>query len=161
MKTKLISAFVIAVVALASSATASAQPNNGPDENWKKKMMSEKVAYFTVELDLTPAEAQKFWPVYNQIEKEKDEANAAVFTTYIELEKAIKAKKTEKEISSLLNKYIDALDKQGEINTEADERYRKVLPVAKVAKLYVSEEEFRRQYIRRLRGTPPAGGPKR
>lgn len=154
MKMKFISAFVIAVVALASSATAYAQPNKGLGEDWKKKMMSEKVAFFTVELDLTPAEAQKFWPVYNQIDKERDEANAAVFTSYIELERAIKEKKTDKEISSLLDKYIDALDKQGEIDGKADEKYRKVLPAAKVAKLYVSEEEFRRQYIRRLRGTP-------
>lgn len=160
MKMKFISALVIAVVALASSATAYAQPEKGPGEDWKKKMMSEKVAFFTVELDLTPAEAQKFWPVYNQIDKEKDEANAAVFMSYIELEKAIKEKKTEKEISNLLDKYIDALDMQGEINTKADEKYRKVLPVAKVAKLYVSEEEFRRQYIRRLRGTPN-GAPRR
>ena len=159
MKTKFLSTLIIAVVALASAAAAYAQPAKGPGEDWKKKMMSEKVAYFTVELDLTPAEAQKFWPVYNQVEKERDEANAAVFMTYIELEKAIKEKKSEKEISSILDKYIDALDKQGEIDTKADERYRKVLPVAKVAKLYVSEEEFRRQYIRRLRF--PEGAPRR
>ena len=120
-------------------------------------MMSEKVAFFTVELDLTPAEAQKFWPVYNQIDKERDEANAAVFMAYFELEKAIKEKKSEKEISALLNTYIDAVEKQGSINSKADERYRKVLPVAKVAKLYVSEEEFRRQYIRRLRPASAAG----
>lgn len=160
MKMKFISAFVIAVVALASSATAYAQPENGHREDWKKKMMSEKVAFFTVELDLTPAEAQKFWPVYNQIDKERDDANAAVFMSYIELEKAIKEKKTDKEISNLLDRYIEALDRQGEINSKADEKYRKVLPAAKVAKLYVSEEEFRRQYIRRLRNVP-AGGPRR
>lgn len=159
MKTKLLSTFIIAAVAIASAAVTYAQPAKGPREDWKKKMMSEKVAYFTVELDLTPAEAQKFWPVYNQVEKEKDEANAAVFITYIELEKAIKEKKSEKEISSLLDKYISALDKQGEIETKADEKYRKVLPVSKVAKLYVGEEEFRRQYIRRLRTPEP--GPRR
>ena len=157
MKNRYITAFIIAAVALASSVASYAQPNNGQHEDWKKKMMSEKVAFFTVELDLTPAEAQKFWPVYNQIDKERDEANAAVFMAYFELEKAIKDKKSEKEISNLLNTYIDAVEKQGSINSKADERYRKVLPVAKVAKLYVSEEEFRRQYIRRLRTAPAAG----
>ena len=157
MKNRFITAFTIAAVALASSVASYAQPNNGQHEDWKKKMMSEKVAFFTVELDLTPAEAQKFWPVYNQIDKERDEANAAVFMAYFELEKAIKDKKSEKEISNLLNTYIDAVEKQGSINSKADERYRKVLPVAKVAKLYVSEEEFRRQYIRRLRPAPAAG----
>ena len=152
MKRTLIYAIIIALTALIS-ATALAQPNR-PDDGWKKKMMSEKVAFFTVELDLTPEEAQKFWPVYNQIDKEKDEANANVFMTFIELEKAIKEKKSEKEISELLDKHIDAVEKQNELNSKADEKYRKVLPVAKVAKLFVSEEEFRRQYIRRLKIGP-------
>ena len=88
------------------------------------------------------------------IDKEKDEANAAVFKTYIDLEQAIKAKKPEKDISNLLDKHIEAVERQGEINSKADAKYRKVLPVAKVAKLYISEEEFRRQYIRRLHGKP-------
>ena len=152
MKRTLIYAIFIAMTALIS-ATASAQPNI-PEDNWKKRMMSEKVAFFTVELDLTPEEAQKFWPVYNQIDKEKDEANANVFMTFIELEKAIKTKKPEKEISDLLDKHMDAIEKQNEITSKADEKYRKVLPVAKVAKLFVSEEEFRRQYIRRLKVGP-------
>lgn len=157
MKNRFITTLIIAAFVLASSVASYAQPNNGNHEDWKKKMMSEKVAFFTVELDLTPAEAQKFWPVYNQIDKERDEANAAVFMAYFELEKAIKEKKSEKEISALLNTYIDAVEKQGSINSKADERYRKVLPVAKVAKLYVSEEEFRRQYIRRLSAFPGTG----
>lgn len=157
MKNRFITTLIIAAFGLASSVASYAQPNNGNHEDWKKKMMSEKVAFFTVELDLTPAEAQKFWPVYNQIDKERDEANAAVFMAYFELEKAIKEKKSEKEISTLLNTYIDAVEKQGSINSKADERYRKVLPVAKVAKLYVSEEEFRRQYIRRLSAFPGTG----
>lgn len=152
MKRTLIYAIFIAIAAF-SSATLYAQPNANQD-NWKKKMMSERVAFFTVELDLTPEEAQAFWPVYNQIDKERDEANEEVFKTYIELEQAIKAKKPEKEISELLDQHIDAVERQGEINSKADQKYRKVLPVAKVAKLYISEEEFRRQYIRRLHGGP-------
>ena len=116
--------------------------------------MSEKVAFFTVELDLTPEEAQKFWPIYNQVDKEKDETTAAVFKAYIELEKALEAKKPEKEISNLLDQYVEAMEKQSEVNVKADEKFRKVLPVEKVARLYIGEETFRRQYIRRLHGGP-------
>ena len=128
MKITLIYAIFIAIAAF-SSATLYSQPNANQD-NWKKKMMSERVAFFTVELDLTPEEAQAFWPVYNQIDKERDEANEEVFKTYIELEQAIKAKKPEKEISELLDQHIDAVERQGEINSKADQKYRKVLPVA-------------------------------
>ena len=41
--------------------------------SWHDKMMSEKIAFITTELELTPEEAQVFWPVYNQIAKEKFE----------------------------------------------------------------------------------------
>lgn len=154
MKPNIIRTLIVAVMATFIAMPLSAQDKKSPDNEWKKKMMSEKVAFFTVELDLTPEEAQKFWPVYNEIDKERDEATAAVFKAYFEMEKAIKAKKSEKEISELLDNYIKALDKQGKINGEADVRFRKVLPVEKVAMLYVGEEEFRRQYIRRLHGGP-------
>lgn len=149
MKRTIISAVIIAVMATFATTTAYAQKDKG-HEDWKKKMMSEKVAFFTVELDLTPEEAQKFWLVYNEIDKEKDAANEAVFKAYIELEKAIEAGRPGKEISTLLDNYIEAMEEQTEINVEADEKFRKVLPVEKVARLYLGEEEFRRQYIRRL-----------
>ena len=34
--------------------------------------MAEKIAYFTSELDLTPEEAQLFWPVYNMLQDERE-----------------------------------------------------------------------------------------
>ena len=39
------------------------------------------------------------------------------------------------------------------------DKYRKVLPGKKVAKLYVAEEKFRRQHIRNLGGHKPQGHP--
>ena len=44
---------------------------------WKEKMMSERVAFLTMEMNLTPEEAQVFWPIYNQIHTEKDKAMQA------------------------------------------------------------------------------------
>ena len=35
-------------------------------EDWKEKIQSEKIAFLTTEIGLTPEEAQAFWPVYNQ-----------------------------------------------------------------------------------------------
>ena len=35
-------------------------------ENRKEQIESQKIAFFTAELELTPEEAQLFWPVYNQ-----------------------------------------------------------------------------------------------
>ena len=118
--------------------------------DWKEKMMSERVAFLTLEMNLTPEEAQVFWPVYNQINGEKDEAIHNVFKAYKALDEAIKTEKSEKEISRLLDAYLSAKAAQSEFEKKADEQFRKVLPVSKVAKLYLGEEKFRRQHIRKL-----------
>lgn len=122
--------------------------------DWKKKLMSEKVAFLTIEMGITPEEAQAFWPVYNQVSKERDEAMRSVFQSFKALEDAVSAGKPEKEISKLLNEYMKALEQQGKIESEAGAKYEKVLPVDKLAKLYVGEEKFRRQQVRRLNAMP-------
>jgi arginyl-tRNA--protein-N-Asp/Glu arginylyltransferase len=67
------------------------------------------------------------------------------------MSKAIEAGKSEKEIKALLDKYLEAQEKQRKIDEDAAEKYKKVLSTTKVAKLYIGEEKFRRQHIRKLR----------
>ena len=62
-----------------------------PDKKeWQEKMKAEKVAYLTDYMNLTSAEAQKFWPVYNQAESEKMEGFKNTMDAYKALETAIK-----------------------------------------------------------------------
>src|SRR5687767_237626 len=56
-----IRAFIIAVL-LGFSVTAGAQQQNDPD--LKDKIRAAEIAYLSKQLDLTPEEAQKFWPRY-------------------------------------------------------------------------------------------------
>ena len=145
---KIITIIAAAMAVLCLSTTASANKRCG--EDWKEKMQSEKIAFLTTEIGLTPEEAQAFWPVYNQVEKEKDEAMHNVIKAYKELCKAIEA--GGKDISAMLDKYIAAQAKMNEVENGVAAKYKAVLPVEKVAKLYVSEERFRRNHIRKLHG---------
>ena len=153
--------FAAALAAFALlSINSSAQPNN--HQNWQDKMMSEKIAFITSELDLSPGEAQVFWPVYNQIAKEQQASQKAVKEAYIELMKALENENaSDKEIDRLLDKYLEVKEaKKGNSKAEAD-MYRRVLPSKKVVKLYVAEEKFRRMHIRNLSGPKPQGAPGR
>lgn len=149
---------VISAAILLMTSILSAQAQN--KEEWKEKMMSEKIAFLTAELNITPQEAQVFWPVYNQVNKEKDELMRKVFVCYKELSTAIKENKSAKETGASLDKYLDALKKQREADNAMPEKYKKVLPVEKVAKLYIAEEKFRRQQINRLHPGHQKGGEK-
>lgn len=145
---------IIAALVLICAAISAGASEKG---DWKQKMMSEKIAFLTVELNLTPEEAQAFWPVYNQICAEFDTVMGEIFKAQRAMSKAIGENKSEAEISALLDRYLSAQQKQREINASMAERYRKVLPESKVAKLYISEEKFRRQCIHRMHNKPEGG----
>ena len=147
---KIIYIVTASVLILTSAISAFAEERF--QDNWKEKIMSEKIAFLTMEMGITPEEAQVFWPVYNQVDKERDEAIRSVFRSYKAIEDAVAAGKGEKELNKLLDEYVAALEAQGEVEQKAYKDYAKVLPVEKLAKLYVAEEKFRRQHIRKLHG---------
>lgn len=152
---------ILAALAAMMCLSICADAHKSCGEDWKEKIMAEKIAFLTMEVGLTPEEAQVFWPVYNQVEKEKDEAMFSMIRAYKEMNDAIEAKKSEKEISALLDKYLEAQKKLNEIENGIAAKYKAVLPVEKVAKLYVAEEKFRRQQIRRLHDGDGKPQPKR
>lgn len=142
---------IIIITAALVFGAVNAFANNEAKEDWKEKLQAEKIAFLTMEIGLTPQEAQVFWPVYNEINEEKDQAMYEAIKYYWEVSKAIEAGKPEKEIKTLLDKYLEAQEKQRKIDNDAADKYKKVLPTAKVAKLYIGEEKFRRLNIRKLR----------
>lgn len=142
---------IIIITAALVFGAVNAFANNEAKEDWKEKLQAEKIAFLTMEIGLTPQEAQVFWPVYNEINEEKDQAMYEAIKYYWEMSKAIEAGKPEKEIKTLLDKYLEAQEKQRKIDNDAADKYKKVLPTAKVAKLYIGEEKFRRLNIRKLR----------
>lgn len=148
MKTsRFLSIIAMAVALISGSAiNASAQKN----EDWKQKIMQEKIAFFTTEMNLTQEEAQNFWPVYNEFCKEENEAQKLIMTTYKALNDAIESGESEKEISACLNRYLKAREEKRDLSTAAANRFKKILSDEKVARLYIAEEKFRRNQIRRL-----------
>ena len=148
---KKITYIIISSVLLLTSAISAFAEERFQD-NWKEKIMSEKIAFLTMEMGITPEEAQGFWPVYNQVDKERDEAKRRVFRSYKAVEDAVAAGKSEKELNKLLDEHLAALKAQGEVEQKAYKDYAKVLPTEKLAKRYVAEEKFRRHHIRKLHG---------
>ena len=144
---------------LVLSVQVSAQNNNGMGDfakQWQERLESEKIAFLTKEMSLTPKEAQTFWPLYNQAQKEEREAIDASMKAFGELDKALREGKTGNELNALLEKYTKAVDAQG-VSARYLKEYLKVLPAEKVGKLLIGEEKFRQSQINRLR-QPMMGG---
>ncbi len=119
-------------------------------KDWNDRWKAEKIAFLTDAMELTSAEAEKFWPVYNKCECEKKHSFKAVINAYKALDEALQAGKEDEEINILLNKYLQAQNSGKDIDSKYVLEYRKILPEKKVAKLYIAEESFRRRQIHRL-----------
>ena len=139
---------VLATGALAQEQQRGRQGRGG--EGWRERVRAEKVAFLTEQIDLTESEAQVFWPIYNQIQKEQREAFEAVRKAYEAMEKGVNEGKTGKEMEKLVEAYVDAKDKNEGIETKYLNKLMKSLPAEKVARYYVAEEKFRHQQIGRL-----------
>lgn len=141
---------ILLILSILATTVSGAGAQNKEKRDWNDRWKAEKIAFLTDAMDLTSAEAEKFWPVYNKCDNEKREAFKAMVNAYNALDNAINAGKGADEIDSLLNRYIDAQNYSKEIEKKYITEYRKILSSKKVAKLYIAEESFRRQQIHRL-----------
>lgn len=147
---------VVAII-MALPLVLSAQNRN---DDWKAKMRSEKIAFITSEVGITPEEAQAFWPVYNDTRARMMDARDEMFRTYKALCDGVEAGKDAAETERLLKAYIAAREKMAVLESSFFEDYSKVLPVEKVAKVYLAEEKFRRHQFHNLNCKPSPGGRK-
>ena len=128
-----------------------------------EQIMSQKIAFFTKELDLSSEEAMKFWPVYNEYSKAQCAAHMETMKALKALKKAIRSIEkadmekmevkpaTEKEIDELAQKYIKAQEKEKVILANYYPKFKGVLPVSKAAKIFSIEEKFRSFLIKGLK----------
>ena len=151
MSTKIIKTLTIATILILSVAGLSAQPHCKYDGTWKQKIRSEKIAFLSTEVNLTPEEAQVFWPVYNEVWSSLDKARHNVMKSYGNLVEGTKNNVGEKELKSLLDAYNEAMSREHKIKEERYQKFLEVLPLEKVAKIYVAEEKFRRSQFHKLR----------
>ncbi|MGF7138487.1 hypothetical protein [Roseimarinus sediminis] len=114
------------------------------------KFKAEKVAFITEAIDLTPGEAQKFWPVYNEFERKRWE----LMKEHRELDKSLQEdlkKMSEKEYIELSRKLASFPHQEGELVVEYNEKFLKILSPKKVVELYVAELDFRNTMLRKYR----------
>lgn len=115
-----------------------------------EKYRTEKVSFLTTRLDLTPAEAEKFWPIYNQMEKQRWEAQKSRRNLEDKVREAEESL-SDNEVTRLTRDFAGSMQKEGNLMTNYNEKFLKVLPPKKVLKLYKAENEFRMNMIKKYR----------
>jgi len=121
------------------------------------KIKTLKVAYFTEQLELSSSEAEAFWPIYNDYQKNK---RALKKRGHSEIRKKMKEMEgiSEKEANQLLKEYIDYEEEEEELDKNFLVKISKVISARKTLKLLKAEEDFKRRLIRQYRKKRGGGG---
>jgi len=148
MKIKFIAITVL--IGLCSPLTFSQAPN-------REKLEAYKIAFFTKRLDLSPREAERFWPLYNDYQKKKAEIQQerAKLNRMLNLEGN---EMSEEELISSGDKHIELQVSETELAVNFHKQIKTVLPPQKVIKLYQSENQYRIQLLKQLQERNPQRG---
>jgi hypothetical protein len=119
------------------------------DPKMMEEIKSKKVAFLTEQVGLTAKEGEKFWPVYNQLEKERYDLS----DKRRDLEESAddKSVKSDDYYRKLANDIVTFHVREGKMIEEYNTKFLSILPAEKVVKLYRSERKFRSYLMQEMR----------
>ncbi|MDP4184888.1 MAG: hypothetical protein Q8862_06975 [Bacteroidota bacterium] len=152
MKTKiLLLFFFLSIIPFASKA------QHGEEGGMWERFKAQKISFITSNLNLTPEEAQKFWPLYNEFEKKRIDLQLQKR----ELDHKFKKESStlsENEVEKMLSSLNDIFFDEAKLLKEYNKKFMQIIPPKKVFLLYQVENQFRANMIRQFKPPHPGGG---
>jgi hypothetical protein len=115
----------------------------------RQRLDAYKIAFFTKRLNLTPTEAERFWPVYNEyqdnrnkIQLERQELNRNFNQNELNM--------SEREMIETGDKLIAMEVREAALAQEFHHKIKTVLSPVKVLRLYQAENQYRLQLLKEL-----------
>jgi hypothetical protein len=122
----------------------------GSFESRHDKLKSQKVAYFSNNIDLTPREAERFWPVYNEYNNRRETISQERNKILRRLSN-VENMENDKDIKAVLDNYTASFEKETELFRQYYQKFSEILPPKKVVRLYITEEQFKQMLLRSIR----------
>ena len=124
-------------------------PPHEATEAQKEKIKAHKIAFITDHLNLTPEEAQKFWPIYNQHEEER-ENEIKDFRERFEMHPDEIPTVSEEEAATFIEERLNHEQRMLDLRKQFHSQLKEALPAKKIMILFHVENEFKKQLIKRL-----------
>jgi hypothetical protein len=141
---------IILSLIYANQAVAQLEMNDFPGIRDKlEKIESQKIAFLTNKLRLTPQESEKFWPVYNEYEDKRKELQKEFEKNNPERLDFIFL--SDKEALQIADNRLIFAQKQLDLQKEFHQKIKEILSPKKVLMYYEANNEFRRILLRKLK----------
>ena len=114
-----------------------------------EKLNNYKIGFFTKKINLTSAEAEKFWPAYNDFQSQRNN---------IQLEKVSinrdfnlnENSLSDSQLEEMGDKYVDCLVRESNLEVTFHQKLKELLPPAKVIRYYQAENQYKLQLLNEL-----------
>jgi len=140
---KLIIIFLLSV----SIGYSFAQPTS---QEKKDDIDAQRIGFITKELQLTPQEAQEFWPVYNKYRAEVEVLRKSRATELMSARINLNDY-TDEQLNKVIENEFNFRQKELDLSRRYNEEYKKILTFKKVASLYRAEQLFKISLIKDMR----------
>jgi hypothetical protein len=145
MKKILIIAFIL--ISGGGFAQENVQATEKARENAKAKLDAARIALITERLELTPEQAQAFWPLYNEYAEQRRQIQMQFRQQRqgMDLENL-----TEEQQKQLLQQRMEQKQKQLNLENKYGERMLEVINARQMMALKKAEDDFRTMILRRI-----------
>ena len=133
-----------------------------PPGDKSERLEAIKIGFITKSLDLSPAESQKFWPIYNQyqaelkkIRKDQRQDRSDAIEDFDKLD--------DKEAAAVIENMLGYEQAKVDLMRRYNAEFQKAVSARKVAKLYYTERQFKELIMKEIQerhhgtGTGPGG----
>ena len=136
---------VIPMLFLGSEISAQVRPAEK-----QESLQQQKVAFFTENLQLTPAESARFWPAYNDYQNRRDKITRDR-NNLLKYFESNKNNLNESEAADLIGKYLAFQQEETQLLETYTKKFREILPATKVMRIYIVELDFKKWLLENLR----------
>ncbi len=130
----------------------------GAAQRDSERLTAYKIAFFTGHLDLTTAEAEKFWPLYNDFSARKAKLQSDRLLL-IQYSIRNEANMDQQETSSSALKLIDSFSEEAGLTSNFNKELQKILTPSKIIRFYHVEHMYKQQLLNELNQRRQGAGP--
>ena len=136
---------IVLAALMGSALPATAQESSDTNmEILKQKLKADKKLIVAGNMDLSDADAKKFWPVYDAYQKDLEQVNQKLAQTIKEYAEAFnKGPVQDNTAKKLLNEVLSLDEQETKLKRTYADKLEKVLPYSKVARYIQIENKIR------------------
>jgi len=141
---------IIFTLVISFSLSGMAQERGRGMHKMSERFEAEKISFITQKLELTPEEAQLFWPLYNELGKKRKENREQTKILFRKL-RTSPEELSDNELGDISDKLIELRLQEAILQKEYHKKYKKILPAKKILTLYHTERQFQNMLLRQIK----------